>query len=362
MFFSISTEIDKKFPNNFQFDHLWFNCDNGWQQTDSTFYKGYDDNYCKIIFDQHGAEIDHSQPRSFPLWHRAGLITNLDCSLCPVWADDAAHIDNCGNVTLSKQSIDLSVAPSALTISQAQCSIRQRLDRKLMSTPEHMKLYCSGGVDTLLIYSMLSDFDLLTEEHYALDQFTTENQTTLEKFWAYKQIHHWTEPAWLATGSHGDEYFLRGPAVISMLTAWHNINFFQLLSANPTSYHYHHFNRYKELWKDAWNNRHQLQHDYPTIDLLNKQILNILINDHQHWHLGNTLTWTPFKDIEIAKILLQCPIEDLLPQFLDARLTKDLIIDYKPDIIDYLSQYKNYNNKENLYKLSEYYKKNSKLG
>jgi hypothetical protein len=96
--------------------------------------------------------------------------------------------------------------------------------------------------------------------------------------------------------------------------------------------------------------------------LLNKQILNILINDHQHWHLGNTLTWTPFKDIEIAKILLQCPIEDLLPQFLDARLTKDLIIDYNPDIIDYLSKYKNHNNKENLYMLSEYYKKNSTLG
>jgi hypothetical protein len=209
---------------------------------------------------------------------------------------------------------------------------------------------------------MLSDFDLLTEEHYARDQFTTENQTALEKFWAYKQIHHWLEPSWLATGSHGDEYFLRGPVAISMLTAWHDINFFELLSDNPGSYHYHHFNRYKELWKDAWKNRHQLQQDYPTVDLLNNQILNVLINDHQHWHLGNTLTWTPFKDIEIAKTLLQCPIEELLPQFLDARLTKDLIVDYNPDIIDYLSQYKNHNNKENLYKLSEYYKKNSMLG
>jgi hypothetical protein len=362
MFFSIGTEIDKKFPNNFQFDHLWFNCDNGWQQTDSTFYKGYDDNYCKIVFDQNGAEIKHSQPRSFPLWHRSGLITNLDCSFSPIWADDAAHIDSRGNVTLTKQSVDLFVAPGILTSNQAQHSIRQRLDKKLTAIPKRMKLYYSGGVDTLLIYSMLSDFDLLTEEHYARDQFTTENQTALEKFWAYKQIHHWLDPSWLATGSHGDEYFLRGPVAISMLTAWHDINFFELLSDNPGSYHYHHFNRYTKLWNDAWNNRHQLQQDYPTVDLLNNQILNVLINDHQHWHLGNTLTWTPFKDIEIAKTLLQCPIEELLPQFLDARLTKDLIVDYNPDIIDYLSQYKNHNNKENLYKLSEYYKKNSMLG
>jgi hypothetical protein len=205
---------------------------------------------------------------------------------------------------------------------------------------------------------MLEKFELVTNEYYEPDQFTTENQSALDKFWAYKQIHHWTEPAWLATGSHGDEYFLRGPAVIAMLTSWHNINFGELLMDNPNCYHYHHFNKYSELWKDSWNNRHQLQKEYPTIDLLNRQILNILVNDHQHWHLGNTLTWTPYMDIKIPKILLQCPIDELIPQFLDGRLSKDLIIDYNPDIIDYLSQYKNYNGKENLPKLYEYHRKN----
>ena len=84
--------------------------------------------------------------------------------------------------------------------------------------------------------------------------------------------------------------------------------------------------------------------------------MNILSNDHQHWHLGNTLTWTPFKDIEITKTLLQCPINELIPQFLDGQLSKDLIIDYNTNIIDYLSQYKNYNSNENLPKLYKYHK------
>ena len=72
------------------------------------------------------------------------------------------------------------------------------------------------------------------------------------------------------------------------------------------------------------------------------------INDHQHWHLVNTLTWSPYKDINIAKILLQCDINELIPQFLDGQLSKNLIDDYNPDIINYLSKYKNYNSRENL--------------
>ena len=91
--------------------------------------------------------------------------------------------------------------------------------------------------------------------------------------------------------------------------------------------------------------------------ILNNQVLNILANDYQHWHLGNTLTWTPYKDIEIVKILLQCPINQLIPQLLDGRLSKDLIMDYNPAIIDYLSQYKNHNARENLPKLHEYHRK-----
>jgi hypothetical protein len=238
--------------------------------------------------------------------------------------------------------------------------IRQLLDVKLTQVPQDIKLFCSGGLDTLLLYGMLAgshDFELIQDDHYEPDTFTEQNREALKQFWAYKQIHHWTHPTWLATGSHGDEYFLRGPTVIGMLTAWHDINFSKLLADNPTAYHYHHFNKYPDLWKNAWDNRNQIQDQYPTVELLHRQILNILVNDYQHWHLGNTLTWTPYKDINITKILLQCDINELIPQFLDGRLSKDLIIDYNPNIIDYLSKYKNHNMRENLPKLHEYHVK-----
>jgi hypothetical protein len=340
---------------------LWINCDNGWQRTDLIFYKGYDNNYCKIAVDSNGATIEHSWPRSFPLWYQEGIVTNIDPTLATqAWTDDTVSIDIFGKATTTKIDLDLKIPSEILTIDQAQHRIRRRLDAKLKQVPANIKLFCSGGLDTLLLYSMLLDrhpFELITDEHYEQDTFTKTNQLTLNKFWGYTQIHHWTNPTWLATGSHGDEYFLRGPAVIAMLTAWHNIDFGKLLADNPECYHYYHFNKYLDLWTDSWNNRQQLQKEYPTIELLHQQILNILVNDHQHWHLGNTLTWTPYMDIEISKTLLQCPINELIPQFLDGRLSKDLIIDYNPDIIDYLSQYKNHNSQENLPKLIEYHKK-----
>jgi len=360
MFFSVGTSIDHRFPNNYQINNLWINCDNGWTRIDTTFYKGYDNNYCKIIVDTSTATINHSNPRSFPIWYQEGMVTNIDSTLTPVWTDDIVTISRSGKISITKNKLPIVVPRNKLTIFQAQEQIRQRLDKQITQVPNDIKLFCSGGLDTLLLYAMLAKrhpFELIIDEHYEQDEFTKNNQTQLNKFWGYKQIHHWIKSTWLATGSHGDEYFLRGPAVIAMLTAWHDINFGELLANNPNCYHYYHFNKYSELWTNSWNNRKQLQKEYPSIELLNRQIMNILVNDHQHWHLGNTLTWTPFKDIEIARILLQCPINELIPQFLDGRLSKDLIIDYNPDIIDYLSQYKNHNPKENIPKLAEYHAK-----
>jgi hypothetical protein len=161
-------------------------------------------------------------------------------------------------------------------------------------------------------------------------------------------MHHWTTPTWLATGGCGDEYFLRGPEVIAMLTAWHDINFGQLLSENTQAYHYHHFNKYQDLWTDSWNNRQILQNLYSTREQLNQHIVDHLLNDHQHWHLGEVTTWTPFKNIKLVKILLQCNIQDLLPQFLDGKISRCIIEHYSPRVLDFVSTYKNYNNKEKL--------------
>ena len=386
MFFNITPVIDRRFPYNYSLDFATLNCDAGWQQFNINnhviFAKGYSDthslcelandfyqagtytgNFCLIKF-SNTVEITHNKNRGFPLRFCQDSVTNLFCSESyqNVWADDNIQIDNNWKIVTNKIQLDTTVQTECLSTTSALDKIFNILiidiEKFIRTNSPKLKLFCSGGLDTLLVYSLLTytntKFDLVTVDHYQTDNFTEANKLALEKNWAYKQIHHWQDPSWVATGGCGDEYFLRGPAVISMLSAWHDIDFNNLLTQSTDSYHYRHFSKY-DIWQTDWNERRQLQQKYPTKALLNQQILNVLLNDHQHWHLGNTLTYTPFKNIEIVKILLQCSVEDLLPQFLNGQLTKDLIARVNPAFLDFLSLYKNFNSNQNLPKLINYH-------
>jgi hypothetical protein len=380
MFFNISPTIDRRFPYNFSCNFATFNCDAGWHKVNINdtiiFAKGYCDsceitdllnnfdgagehsgNFCLVRFSDK-IEIVHNKNRGFPLRFSQNSVTNLfsDAHYQSVWADNLVQIDNKWKITTSKINLDTVISSECLSIADAANKIFDLLVTNIDEFGRNiqqagLKLFCSGGLDTLLLYSLLTytntKFDLLTTNHFEIDDFITTNKLELENNWAYKQVHHWQKPSCLATGGCGDEYFLRGPAVISMITAWNNIEFHELLRKSVGSYHYKYFSKY-DIWQTDWNRRELLQKQYPTRESLYQQILNVLLNDHQHWHIGNTLTYTPFKNIEITKILLQCTVEDLVPQFLDGNFTKTLISKVDPALLNSLSKYKNFNSAENI--------------
>jgi len=386
MFFNISPDVDHRFPNNFQLNFATFNCDAGWQQFNINdaviFAKGYSDtqslvelankfyqanthtgNFCLVKF-SNTVEITHNKNRGFPLRFCNDSVTNLFCSkqYQNAWADDNIQIDSNWKITTNKIKLDTALPTESLSAASAADKIFNILtadiERFTRTNSPKLKLFFSGGLDTLLLYSLLTHtntkFELWTTECYESDQFTRVNKSELEQNWAYNQIHHWQQCSWLATGSCGYEYFFRGPPVISLLTSWHDIDFYKLLNQSTNSYHHKVFKKYNR-WSENWINNEQLHIQYPTEESLKQQILNILINDHQHWHLGNTLTYTPFKNIEIAKVLLQCSIEDLLPQFLDGQLTKSLIARVDPTLLTALSTSKDHNQYENISVLLNHY-------
>lgn len=350
MFFSISTQPDHRFWHRQQHLGLWINYDQGWQTQDHALVKGYSSNSCRIQLEADGVTVLHSQPRSFPLWFEHGFITNLfPDSGKRAWAQDGLHMMPDGRIVWTPWDLDLSVPDTHITISAAQEKICARLDQETADLGDQpVKLYCTGGLDTALIRALLTahdkNFEQISYEHFEVTPFVRHNRPALEHYWSYgpQQLHHWSQPTWLATGGCGDEYFLRGPAVIAMLTAWYDINFGELLEHNPACYHYHHFQRYRELWQRTWQQRHQLRQQYPTRAELNLQVMDNLANDHQHWHLEHTVTWTPLKNIEIARILLQLSIQDLVPQFLSGQITRDIIAHYDSDVLPAVSAYKNY--------------------
>ena len=78
----------------------------------------------------------------------------------------------------------------------------------------------------------------------------------------------------------------------------------------------------------------------------NKQLLllNLMLstyNDFQHWHLGNTLTWTPLRDPEIFKTVLSLDQESTIQQVMDGAITKALIKRNDPQLINALGKQKN---------------------
>ena len=385
MFFNITPTSDTRFPNNIDCGWAVFNCDQGWQRFEITdgviFAKGYANNTSLVTLvdqfdhadDYYGnfclvkvaddIRLTHSKYRSFPLSYHGSSITNLYVdSGTQVWANQKLKVNSSWQPSLLHSKPPMP-ATGSITLDQAIDQIFDLLvnDVKQFVTTYNpiIKLFCSGGVDTTLLYALFHYIDypieLIFKEHWESDHFSDKNQTALDKFWGYSQMHHWNSPTWLATGSCGDEYFLRGPEVIARLTAWHDINFAEIINNASNHYHHYHFKKYQNLWNNAWANKNALKHDYPSSIFLHAQILNILSNDHQHWHLGNTITYTPFNNLDIAKILLQLNIGDLMLQFTNASITKSLIQKVDSKLYAVVSNFKNHDAAQNLSKLVEFH-------
>jgi hypothetical protein len=306
-------------------------------------------NFCLIKISGTTLQIGHNLDRSFPLWANQDRISNFEPVGEPVWADTLITIDSTG---LQRRRIGIPGAlGELLTVDQVTDRILDRVIRSAQQFLKHNQLpintFRSGGLDTAFLYALANRLEIThTEWKEAViepNDWINQNTEKLECFWAYKQIHHWNRSNIILTGSHGDEYFLRGPFVISMIMAWHDIDFVKILQQYPNAYHYHYFSKPKnlKLFVSEFQNRSALKERYPTFQTLCDQIINILANDHQHWHLGHTLTWTPQKDLDIARWALCLSIEDLIQNSLHGSLIRNCIQRLMPSAIEAVTKYKN---------------------
>lgn len=374
MFFSVATESQSNFPCHYEFWSWKFDCDQGWtvlQETDrAVAFKGYSTdksadwlinnypwgsesvfggNFCVIQFTQDSVQLGHSQNRTFPLWISDSALTNFNAVGLQLWSDARIAIRAPWILYSTEATPDWNI--ESTTVEQATAKIIKLLvdqTQKFVAnnTVDNLKVFTSGGLDTTLIHALLKHcqvpFTAIDHAHFEPDQFADD----LQKFWGYKQIHHWNHPTWLATGSCGDEYFLRGPLEIGMITAWHNIEFMPLVASRPDAYHWHYFSRDKNAttFQQQWNQREQLREKYPRFADLACHLLDMNRNDHQHWHLGHTLTWTPLQELDVTRILLGVEMSPaLLEHFLNGSIVRDCIEQLDPASLQLLDQYKNKN-------------------
>jgi len=378
MFFSIAARPQHNFSHFYKLGKLHLSTDAGWHELDQghyrIVYKGYADekqltdllsiiadqtnpellgNFCAIVYDfeKDTIKIQTDRYRSFPIYFtKHKEVTNLVVQEKTAWTDSLLEIRNDLSIVESKFDVVGVIATTELSEGEVVKQINSILEQKICKFLSHNQLpiraHISGGVDSLLVYSYLQKFDhtheLIKYLHIDYDKFWLQNSGTLTKFWGYKQIHHWTDPCVLTSGAPGDEFMLRSPTTTDLYLKAHNLEMLTLLEDPKwkNSLHYTYFNK----------TAHQKIFKTQSVDLAQTQVqlfwhlCNIVVNDWQHWHIGQTLTWTPLRDLEIFKLLLRLPLDSALGQILDSSISRQLIEQNKFGLSAAISDQKNIGN------------------
>lgn len=381
MFFQISKTKQDNFPYNHQTANFVVSLDEGWQhiqyQNNDIWYKGYLDsgnlrervieisnheeptyygNFCVIKVTLNGLSIKTDKLRSFPIWYDYEKgVTNLREFGAIQWTGDLVDITNDWVLIHSKFNAIGETSDSLLTFDQVVDQVDALLDLKvktfLTNSTLPLKVFLSGGIDTGLLFSYIQKhtdkYELITYNHLDHDYFYLKNHGYLSKLWGYNQIHHWKDACVLASGAPGDEFTCRNPITVDMLLRYHGSSFVETFNdpefINSLNYSFFERAYIEKLTKTPNISKHN------TLPEVIHECCEYNINDWQHWHIGNTLTWTPFRDIELFKLFARLKLDDLKRQLMESAVQIELIRRNNPIILTYLSTQKNsLNSFENL--------------
>lgn len=386
MFFRLARTIDDRFPVHHHLGQIVLNVDSGWHthQQDHLRYifKGYVEdaawgpellstisdleilgNFCVFCFDSAAQTLSlmTNKWRGMIIWNEPGQwISNLDPGPYIIWNDSSIVVDH--NLGFSEIKIDIIGDTGAVHVTRSELikQVHEILDLRvgnfLKNNSLPLKVFCSGGIDSTLVWSFIKrhtqDYELVLENRVQWDYFWCQNQKHInEHFWGYRQIHHWLEPCVLSSGTPGDEFFFRSPTTVNLWCMYNNIDIFDLLQPD-VGIHYDYFmlEKHQTLFRSQQADRsldHVMKKDRCDF---NRYLCNIVVNDCQHWHLGNTLTFTPLRDLRIFKLFLNLSADDLLPQIFDSEINQKLISQNDQSMLELVSDVKNVG--ESLSKLS----------
>lgn len=318
-------------------------------------------NFCVIAITGTRVTVLHDRNRGFPLWH-----SDTDNTISNMPNDAARTQIHCDTtISATPTTVELShFDPYYLEESVPQGDytatinyIADLLAVKAAGLKEFgtapVKSFVTGGLDSMLAYALTKDHaELINYDHFERDRFWIKCGAGVRvAYWGYTQIHHWIAPTTITSGACGDEFFLRGPAAIAL---WSSRNgALPTGYLQPDSYHWEYFSRKKnrEVFNDTWERRDEIRAEYADPTAFTLHLLSMTLNDFQHWHLGNTLTWTPFKDIRILRAILAMPNEDIMEQMVNGDVERDLIAQLDPDLLPALNLQKNHREGHNLDKL-----------
>lgn len=360
MFFHISDQPQENYPCHWQLGSFCVSTDSGWKLeqvgTAQVLYKGYADraeltnllidvvlqttprilgNFCALVIVDGALTIQSDRYRSFPIYIGDRSVNNLIPTDRTAWTDSAITVHPDLAVTENKFDVIGRTDLATSTVDQIDELLINKIQRFLSHNQLPLRVFLSGGVDTLLLYSYVhrlgAEYELIWNLHTDLDEFYLANSSDIKKNWGYRQIHHWQTSCVLASGAPGDEFMLRSPTTANQYLLSHGTSIPEQLQHYPDCLHREYFSQYNDLFNT--------QRAGTT-----EELCNTVVNDWQHWHLGHTLTWTPFRDLELFKLFLALPYEQALGQIMNSAVSRELIERNVPGLTRALSDQKNSNN------------------
>lgn len=367
MFFSISEIIDKSFPFNTELGKFWINHDPGWTSGNNFLYKGFtrngilsgikslediktykhiEGNFCIIYLEDEKIKLCAGKKQKFPVFHTEKRVSNLYKTdkhiLCPFEFDGV----NVNQIETSRPCfIDFKIGDDDVITKIDNILEKTFLD---FNVDQPFKLYVTG-VDTLLIAAYILKnkipYQLVGGEHGDMDHFLCHHRSTIrENFWAYTTVQHWKETNILLTGGHGDETMLRDPVQAKVILDFYQEDVVEICRSNSKLYHSYHFLKKDNLsMYDKLNGLH-----FSSDNEMKNWIIEKFYCDYQHWHLGKTLFFSPYDNLEILNLSLNFSYETAKKQLLDAYVSKSLIDRNRPGLLKLLSKSKNFRYYENL--------------
>lgn len=310
-------------------------------------------NFCVWEFDPGDGltRMKTSRYRSFTCWASRTAFGNLYRTDRTIWADSSVAIDQDLGLLEKKFDavgpIDVREISRDQLIDQVHDLITTRVVRSLRHNARPVRVFLSGGIDSMLVFSYVKAatdrFHVTFMNHVEWDDFWCQNQDHIKKnFWGYSQIHHWCQPTLLTSGTPGDEFMLRSPVTANLWLQGHGTSIPEQL-ASPTWGDCLHADYFKQTkHQRLFDQQRETPADfYQDRERFIWKICNMLANDHQHWHLGHTLTFTPLRDLEIAKLFLRLDLGSGLAQIMSSDISRALIERNDPDLLHYLSDTKN---------------------
>ena len=360
MFFHIADQHQENYPGHWHLGSFCVSTDSGWQLeqvgTAQVLYKGYADaapvedrlldivlqttphilgNFCALVLVDNTLTIQTDRYRSFPIYINDHSINNLTATDRTAWTDSMITVHADIAVTETKFDVIGHAWLPTSTVDQIDQLLTDKIQQFLQHNQLPLRVFLTGGVDTLLLYSYIvklgAEHDMTWNLHTDLDEFYLANSADIKKHWGYRQIHHWQQPCVLASGTPGDEFMLRSPTTANQYLLNRGTSIPQQLPAHSDCLHHEYFSKHLQLFDG------QRPATAP-------ELCNTVVNDWQHWHLGNTLTWTPFRDLELFKLFLALPYEQALGQIMNSAVSRELIERNVPGLSQALSDQKNSGN------------------